>query len=310
MWALLDRLGRPPLMHVLALQVGQLDGLALREDPGRGSVRASELRQAALASEACWLALREAVGRRRWRRVRASLRQQRRLLSSCEVNQVETNWLVALASVARSSRQARAVQRLGDQVTARDPKPLRAGPAARVTALMHKRACHAPRLRSIEPQDEALVQQGIVRIYRKTRRHLAHAPRSTRARRWLGHQRRVLELLGIRRVGVPTGLLERLAAGADRLEALLAEDAWLRDLAHGRGRARSSRQGLTRRDVDRLAKLARRRRCVLQRVIESERRQVFGSSPAVFAAALPWECFRAGARSTGASRVRPAGAGG
>jgi hypothetical protein len=286
MWQLLYQLGRPSLHRVLVDCARQRHGRpASNLDPADPLDQADRLRLAASTSEACWRALRFTIAKRRWRPVRDSLRRQRHRFAHDAARRVEPDWLLALSASARSARQRRAVARLDAALAARQPS--REAAPAKLAGMLDKRAMRADRLLA-DPRDEAAVLRGIARVYTKARRRMMRAPRSARARHWLHLQWQLLDLLGVRPADDPIGPLERLAAGARRLVALVAEDGWLRTIVRGSADAHH----VSRRDRERLARLARARRRALRRAIDSEVRLAFALPPAALLAALPWECFR------------------
>jgi hypothetical protein len=287
MWRFLDRLARPSLAQQLRRNAQVFDEQSLMLLGGPQAKRAEPwaFLAAAAGSEACWQALRANFGDREWRRVRDNLREHRRLLASqsgaagaCPSIDADrpADWLAALAAHARTQRQARAMERLR-----RRHDPGRAGGAIERAAARRLRVLLAQRAdwltdAAAATADEAVLRRGLVRVFVKARRHLQRAPRSARARRWLAHQVRVLEAFG---VGL-TGPLGTASAGARQLDALLAEDVWLRALV------RAGNEGTAR-----VRGLVQARRRELRGAIEMQTERALSRSPEELTADLHWACF-------------------
>lgn len=270
--------------------------------------------ETAAVSSTCWQALCGGLRRRRRRAVRRNLREQRLLLrpltDAMARPSLRQDRLAALSRHAATRGEARAVERLRACSSGNPHPSLGRRRLRRLENLLAERcrwlrqADAAARAEANAWMDEgawtdAVMLRGLVRIYAKAGRRLRRAPQAAGACRWVGHQARVLQLLGAADGRTDGGRLHTVAAGTRQLQALLEESGWLHTLIRWARPGGRADHGLSSKELARLARLARARRGELLAGIELETQRGFGQSPREFAAELPWEYFRSGVVSRG-----------
>ena len=309
MWTLLHKLAWPPLAQQLAQLAAAADERLrslVRERAAPEPGWPARVQDAAAGSATCWQALRGVLGRRRWQVVRTNLGQQGRLLLPLQAaamasHPLAQDWLAPLFRHAATPKEHRALQRLGACLEARVHAPpgeagwrLGRDRARRLEALIKQRGDRLARLELVATPDDVVLGE-LVRIYAKARRQLRQTPRGDGARRWVGHQARVWQLLG--GAGqLEGGRLQETAAATRQLHTMLEQDAWLRFLSRpGSGVVAE----VSSKDASRLARLAAAQRQLLRPCIDELAAQSFRIAPEELATLLPWESFRGGAFSCG-----------
>lgn len=190
MWCILSTLARRSLARHLLLQALELNqrGLRLLDVPDTGNCvdadagRSSELREVAVASDACWRVMRGSLKRRQaepdWRSVRDNLQRVARLFGAPPLDH-------------------RSLQRL-----------------------LRTQSRWLGELVAVTPPSGSELQREIVRVYRRARQALRDDPAGSRGERRLGRLLTLVELLQSQTGPIEGGGLTALAEGGARLQRL------------------------------------------------------------------------------------------